>query len=111
FETIAGLGLSFPISDLVNQGSGAFQAFSVSGVLTLNAWNHVAATYDSATGIRCIYVNGVKVASHVNAPVAVYNSITPVTIGTWIRSTNFNQDYFQGSIDELSLYKRALSAS
>jgi subtilisin-like proprotein convertase family protein len=111
FETIAGLGLSFPISDLANQNNGAFQAFSVSGVLTLNAWNHVAATYDSATGIRCIYVNGVKVASHANAPVAVYDSIIPATIGIWMRSSTFNQDFFQGSIDELSLYNRALSDS
>jgi Concanavalin A-like lectin/glucanases superfamily/Bacterial Ig domain len=109
--TVSGLGLAFSISDLANQANNAFQTFAVTGVLTLNAWNYVAATYDSTTGIRCLYVNGVIVGSHTNAPVAVYNSVTPVTIGSWLRQPGTVQDYFKGSIDELSMYSRALSSS
>jgi len=108
-RTIPGFGLSFDISDLANQCDQSFQIFEVNGVLTLNAWNHVAATYDSATGIRRLYVNGVNVASHTNAPVAVYDSITPVTIGAFMRSPDTTRDYFQGLIDELAIYNRALS--
>src|ERR1035438_6961584 len=110
-KTTPGLGLALTISDLSNQWDSSFQEFTVTGVLTLNAWNHVAGTYDSGTGIRCLYVNGVNVGSHTNAAVPVYDSIGPVTIGTFLRSPDYNQDYFQGLIDELSLYNRALSST
>jgi hypothetical protein len=110
FTTIPGLGLSFAISDLANQRNGYFHTFAVNGVLKLNGWNHVAATYDSASGVRCLFVNGALVASKTNSPIAVYNSDSPVTIGAWIRSQGFNQDYFEGLIDELSFFNRALSA-
>jgi Concanavalin A-like lectin/glucanases superfamily len=110
-STISGLGLLFSISDLANQENNAFQQISVNGVLTLNAWIHVAATYDSTTGIRNLYVNGTNVLSNTNTPVAVYNSIIPVTIGAWLRGFGNIEGYFPGLIDELSLYGRALSGS
>ncbi|HTQ52678.1 MAG TPA: LamG domain-containing protein [Candidatus Acidoferrales bacterium] len=109
--TIPGLGLSFAISDLANEENGTFQTFNSSnGVLTLNAWNHVAATYDSSSGIRCMYVNGAIIASMTNAPVSVYGGIAPLTIGGWARAPGVSQFYFQGLIDEISFYSRALSA-
>jgi subtilisin-like proprotein convertase family protein len=111
FTTEPGLGLQFGFCDLANQGSFAFQDFTVNNVLTLNAWNHVVATYDIATGIRCMYVNGTKIGSHTNTPVAAYSSITPVTIGSWIRQPGTVLYYFQGKIDELSMYGRTLSDS
>jgi len=107
--TVSGRGLSFPISDRANQFNSVFQTFTVEGVLTLDSWNHVAATYDSTSGIRSIYVNGAKVASFTNAPVAVYNCNVPVTIGTWMRTPGLNQNYFRGLIDEVAVYNRALS--
>ena len=110
-STVSGLGLQFAFSDLANQENFAFQDFTVNNVLMLNAWNHVAATYDIVTGIRCIYVNGIKVGSHTNAPVAAYASITPVTIGAWLRGSDDVENYFPGLIDEVSLYGRALSGS
>ena len=111
FQTDVGKGLGFSISDLANQGNAVFQAFVVANVLTLNQWNHVAATYDSATGARRLYVNGAPVGVHINAPVSVYTSTTPVTIGAWLRAPGVTQDYFDGSIDELGFYGRSLSAS
>ena len=110
-STIAGLGLLFSISDLANQENNAFQQITINGVLTLNAWTHVAATYDSTTGIRNLYVNGTNVLSITNTPVAVYASSTPVTIGAWLRGSGDVEGYFPGLIDELSLYGRALSGS
>ena len=55
-------------------------------------------------------MNGVQFV-HTNAPVSVYASITPVTIGAWLRAPGATQDYFDGSIDELGFYGRSLSAS
>ncbi|MEI9863682.1 MAG: LamG domain-containing protein [Limisphaerales bacterium] len=111
FGTEPGLSLAFSISDLANQNNGAFHTFMVAGVLTLNTWNHVAATYNSAAGIRSMYVNGMKVASHTNAPVPVYNSIATETIGAWLRAPGSIEGYFHGSIDEVSLYGRFMSDS
>ncbi|MEI9863210.1 MAG: LamG-like jellyroll fold domain-containing protein [Limisphaerales bacterium] len=62
-------------------------------------------------GVRSIFVNGLKIDSHTNAPVAVYSSITPVTIGAWLRGPDSSEGYFQGAIDEVSFYGRALSYS
>jgi Concanavalin A-like lectin/glucanases superfamily len=112
--TTPGLGVGFSFCDASNQEDGSFQQFSVPNVLTLNKWSHVAATYDIATGIRSLYVNGVKVGLHTNSPVdAVYASSAPVTIGAWSRDSGIGntQNYFQGLIDEVSLYGRALSDS
>jgi hypothetical protein len=110
-STVSGLGLLFSISDLANQENNAFQQITANDVLTLNAWTHVAATYDSTTGIRNLYVNGTNVLSNTNTPVAVYASITPVTIGAWLRGPGDIEGYFPGLIDEVSLYGRALSDS
>jgi hypothetical protein len=74
-------------------------------VLTNGTWQHVAATYDGAA--MRIYVNGVEVAS-----VAASGSIDPVSdafvIGRNVTNTSFAWD---GLIDEVQLFNRALSAS
>ena len=65
---------------------------------------HLAATYDRAN-IR-LYVNGVQVASRAQtAPIAV--STGKLYIGG---DATFGQN-FQGLIDEVRIYNRALSAS
>jgi hypothetical protein len=71
----------------------------------LNAWTHLAATYDGAT-LR-LYVNGVQAATR-----AVTGSIRASTgalriggNGTW------NNEWFAGLIDEVRLYNRALTAA
>lgn len=70
----------------------------------LNSWSHLAATYDGAA-VR-LYVNGVQVASR--AQTGLINvSTASLTIGG---DTTFGQ-YFQGLIDEVRVYNRALSAS
>jgi hypothetical protein len=71
----------------------------------VNAWTHLAATYDGAN-LR-LYVNGVQSAS-----LAITGSILASTgvlriggNGTW------NNEWFAGLIDEVRLYNRALSAA
>jgi Concanavalin A-like lectin/glucanases superfamily len=70
--------------------------------LTQGAWTHVALTYDGAKAR--LYVNGELVAS-CNAP-------TPrVTEGALQIGGGTEQgDYFQGRIDEVRVYNRALNA-
>jgi hypothetical protein len=68
----------------------------------LNAWTHLATTYDGAT-LR-LFVNGAQVSSRA-LPGQILVSSGPLRIGgnaVW-------PEWFQGLIDELRVYNRALS--
>ena len=72
--------------------------------LPLNAWSHVAATYDNAN-LR-FYVNGALVATKATSG-AMPNTTGALRIGgnaVW-------GEYFSGLIDEVRVYNRALNAS
>ncbi|MBI4325678.1 MAG: LamG domain-containing protein [Chloroflexi bacterium] len=112
FHTRPGGGLQFSISDAANQWKASFHLFeSANGVVTLNTWIHVAAVYDQPAGTRRIYVNGIKVAERVHEPITILNGTSKLGIGTSFPSSTTSADYFDGLIDELSLYARALSQS
>ena len=70
----------------------------------LNAWTHLAATYDGTT-LR-LYVNGTQVASK---PVsgAIKTSTGVLRIG----GNNIWGEYFAGLIDEVRIYNKALTAA
>jgi hypothetical protein len=71
-----------------------------------NEWSHLAITSD---GIKeRLYVNGVQVAARDERNALVYDAV-PVTIGSdW--ANNVSSDRFNGRIDEIALYNRALTA-
>jgi len=77
------------------------------GTLTLNAWNHVAGTYDGSF-VR-VYLNGALVASNAFSQ-PLRDSATPVWIGR-TNETAQTSRYFNGQIDEAQIYNRALTAS
>ncbi len=72
--------------------------------LPLNAWTHLAGTYDGTT-LR-LYVNGVQV-TQTAVTGALTNSASPLRIG----GNNVWGEYFAGIIDEVRIYRRALSPS
>ncbi|GEM_PF-1424151 len=84
----------------VGYGSGsAWVAYETTNVLQLNAWNHVAATYDG-NDYR-VYVNGQAVFS---------TSTTAVPSSTPVRHIGqVNTGFFKGVIDEVRLWSRARS--
>ena len=72
--------------------------------LPLNAWSHLAGTYDGAS--LKLYVNGQLVRSQaVSGPIAT--STGPLRIG----GNSIWDQYFEGRIDEVRIYNRALSES
>jgi len=74
-------------------------------VLALNAWQHVAATFDGAT--MTIYVNGVQQAS-----LAVSGSIDPDSTDPLVMGLNVvNGSDWDGFTDEVSLYNQALTST
>jgi hypothetical protein len=78
---------------------------AVGGSVTSNEWVHLAGTYDGAT-LR-LYENGVQASSQ-PATGQILQSTYPLNIGRDPVETN---RLFNGFIDEVSLYNRALSAS
>ena len=71
--------------------------------LPLNAWTHLATTYDGAT-LR-LYVNGTQVASKPQTG-RIPASTGPLRIG----GNAIWSEWFRGLIDEVRVYSRALSA-
>jgi hypothetical protein len=71
--------------------------------LPLNTWSHVAATYDGAA-LR-LYVNGV-LASTRAVTGGITQSANPLRIG----GNNIWGEFFNGLIDEVRIYNRALTA-
>ena len=72
--------------------------------LPLGTWTHLAVTYDGTT--QRLYVNGVQVASRAQTGSAAATA-NPLRIGgnsPW-------GEFFSGLIDEVRIYKRALSAA
>ncbi len=72
--------------------------------LTADVWTHVAITYDGAT-LR-IFVNGTQVATRAQTG-AIVTSTGPLRIG----GNGVWGEFFQGRIDELRVYSRALAAA
>lgn len=73
--------------------------------LPLGSWTHVAMTHDGAKDI--IYFNGAQVAEK-NVSGKLDATTKPLGIGY---DPIDNSGFFNGSIDEVQLYKRALSAT
>ena len=82
---------------------------SAAGLLATNVFQHVAATYDKATGNAVLYLNGAVVAQQslgIFTPLTtgdLYFGLRPYDGGAGTR--------FIGLMDEVSLYNRALSAA
>ncbi len=93
-------GLQFVI--MINGTYRSLQA--PANVLAIGTWQHVAATYDGTT--MKIYVNGVERASL--SVSGVIDAVTdPLVMGRNVVNPSIAWD---GLIDEVSLYDRALSA-
>jgi hydrogenase maturation factor HypE len=82
---------------------GADRSAAGTAALALNTWTHIAATYDGAA-LR-LYVNGTQAGS-VNVTGSISMSDGALRIG----GNAIWGEYFQGSIDEVRIYNRALSA-
>jgi hypothetical protein len=87
-------------------GGGTFGATTVetfgATILPVNTWTHLAVTYDGAT-LR-LYVNGAQVSSLARTG-NLLTSTNPLQIG----GDSIYGQFFQGMIDEVRVYNRALS--
>jgi hypothetical protein len=92
---VEGIGSGFRAVFAFSRNSGSW--FEVkSGELPFNQWYHIAGTYDGSN-VR-LFVNGTRIASTQTS-----GNIDQSTDSFRIGSTEFFNDYFQGSIDEVRL--------
>lgn len=79
---------------------------SSASLVTTGMWHHLAYTYDVTSGTRYIYLDGVQVATDTAAP--AYSGTTATYIGRFGGTAN---EYFNGKVDDVRLYNRALTAN
>jgi hypothetical protein len=84
-------------------GSWAEPPVYGTSLLPVNAWSHLAATYDGST-LR-LYVNGAQVASK-----SVTGLISISTDALTFGSDPFYGQYLSGAIDDIRIYNRPLTA-
>lgn len=92
------------------------RVIEATSVLTEGVWSHVAGTFDAATQDINIYINGDAVAHNfvLSGNVAIRDTGTPVLIGAFagtVDSELVSSAFWDGGIDEATLYNRALGAS
>ena len=100
----------------VYQGGTGRVVGTVDSVLASGQWQHVAGTFDLATQVLAIYVDGVATATefvpgHEATITAINDSDSPVRIGALVNSGGNLTNFWGGLIDEPSIYNRALSAA
>lgn len=89
-----------------NNDAAVSRTFSSNGAsVTLGSWHHVAITYSRAAGSQKIYIDGVETNSESYAAESLINNNLPLYIGT---DDNYPTRDFEGSIDEVKIFKRAL---
>ena len=105
-------GLSYGLSahDDVRRPAGYINVagtdrFAIGTVqLALNAWTHLAATYDGTT-LR-LYVNGIQVGTRAST-----GSMTTSSNALRIGGNTIWGEYFTGLIDDIRIHNRALTAT
>lgn len=86
------------------QISGTYQCLAGANIITNGVWSHVAATYDGAA--MRVYINGTQIL--IQAQTGAIDAVSnPIVIGRNV----VNNIAFQGSLDEIGVYNRALSAA
>lgn len=88
----------------------AGEAYSNTGAVVLNQWQHLAAV-QTGSGIT-LYINGVNVSKYSGGN-GNYDNSAPFQIGTTSKPPGGSccQVFFKGRIDEVRIYDRVLSAA
>nr|MDP9491685.1 PQQ-dependent sugar dehydrogenase [Actinomycetota bacterium] len=94
---------SVPVSEITT-GTTSVKAVNGTSQLPLNTWSHLASTYDGAA-LR-LYVNGTLVNT-----LATTGQIAVSNGELWIGGNAIWAEWFTGLIDEVRIYRRALTAA
>ena len=106
-----GGAMIFTVYDGMTTNFRAVRTSGAAALLTANEWKHVAATFDDTTQAITIYVNGADagtlVAGSASSIGGVGQNSVPVRIGA--KFDGSMQGFWQGRLDEVSIYNRAIT--
>jgi len=85
-------------------GNWSNQFIESNSTVSLNTWVHLAATYDAQTHVSRIYINGVLDSE---SDTAITGNMQPNQRDLWIGRGGV--PYFEGAIDNVKIYDRALT--
>lgn len=88
----------------------AYKANSGNNIISINTWYHVAGVLDRTTNTLKIFVNGSQTDSTSISGLGTINPSNPLWIGRYNRAARSRYEYFNGTIDEVRIYNRALTA-
>ncbi len=110
-KNIDNLGIYFGANNPTGSGM-PYYFWTTDDGLTLNAWNHVVVVWDRTANEVILYINNVRKSWRSDSSGAPYD--IPVATGTHTTigmSGDISLYPFDGSLDEVRIYNRALSAS
>ncbi|MFJ5268379.1 LamG-like jellyroll fold domain-containing protein [Streptomyces sp. NPDC088358] len=87
----------------------AFYDATATAAPTLNTWTHLVGVFDAATGAMKLYVNGAQAGSGTNT--TPWTGTGPLSIGGTERADGTTSDVVAGSVGDVQVYQRALSAA
>lgn len=92
--------------------TGAVRTVSTNpNVITSGVWNHIVATYDSATGVSKVYINGVERGSGTFPASALdYSTANADNKMSCFNSARWAGEGVLGALDHLKIFNRALRA-
>jgi hypothetical protein len=100
-------GIAIILCDATNNSV----ALSAPSPLPYNVWSHVAGTFDATSGDMRVYVNGALVAE-TNTTIRPFGALDPTQApGLDIGNVQGADFPFQGAIEQVFLYSRALSSN
>ena len=92
---------------ITTSGAAGEQKIDGNAVLPSGGWCHVALTLSGSTGT--LYVNGQQVGQNTGMTLRPAN--LGATTQNWIGRSQYNDPYFNGRVDDVRIYGRALGAS
>jgi hypothetical protein len=95
-------------ANLLDSTNGSHIIESAAGLIQSNVYQHIAWTYDGASGMSTLYLNGSVVASS-NLGIFQPNTTGDVYLGE--RNDGASRNIFSGGMDEVAVYGRALSSA
>ena len=93
-----------------SNGSDSIQRYS-NTVLVANTWYHVAGVFDASGRTLSIYVNGVLDNGELSGTVPAVQYNAPYNVNIAQRTGNPGTFNFLGTIDEVHVFNRALTAA
>ena len=92
---------------MTTNGGGNEQQINCGSVLTTGVWHEVAVTLNGGTGV--LYLDGAAVGT--NAGLTLNPAILGSTANNYLGKSQYPDPYFDGQLDEFSIYGSGLSAA